>query len=553
MLKTIFSRAFTQCIWAITLSVGLSTPLSAQPAKISGPLVPAGDVGTSAFSPDGLYAVYAADKDTNGVNELYSVRLSTGVITKISGSLVAGGNVIYNGFQVSFQISPDSTRVVFVADKDTVGVTELYSTPIASNSSEPIKISGALVAGGDVVNVSFLGFQISPDSARVVFRADKDVDGVDELYSTPIASNSSEPIKLCGPLTIGGNVSDFEISPDSARVVFRADKNTDDVFELYSTPINSGAVTKISGTLVAGGDVGFFRISPDSTRVVIQADKDTAGVLELYSTPISSNTSEPIKISGSLVAGGTVFFLRISPDGTRVVFTADKDTNDVVELYSTPIANNSPIKISGAMVAGGNVAYYLISPDSARVVFLANKDTNGTDELYSTPIAASAPIKISGTLVAGGDAGTSFQISPDSARVVFIADKDTVGVKEIYRVPIANNGSTPNKISGSLVAGGGVISSQISPDGARVAFIADKDTDERFELYLVQIGGTALALDFDGDDLVLPDTDALLLARYKAGYRGAALIANAIGVNATVSNPNVIRSRIRAALGVGLP
>ena len=40
------------------------------------------------ISPDGQYAVFLADKDTDGKNELYSVTLTSGlVITKISGTL----------------------------------------------------------------------------------------------------------------------------------------------------------------------------------------------------------------------------------------------------------------------------------------------------------------------------------------------------------------------------------------------------------------------------------------------------------------------------------
>ncbi len=598
MLKSIVLRRYAQLFCAIIASVGLSATLSAQPIKISGNLVTGGEVYTFAYSPDGLYGVFIANKDTAGKLELYSVRLSNGVTTKLSGALVTGGSVfdlrisadssrvvfladkdtvgifelystpIASGapikisgtlvaggtvdfFSSNFQISPDSTRVVFVATKDDINRAELYSAPIATNSSEPIKISGAIVAGGDVFN-----FLISPDSARVVFLADKDTNDVIELYTTPIASNA--PIKISGPLVLGGSAGSFQISPDSARVVFRADKDTDGVDELYSTPIASSAPIKISGTLVAGGSTnyfGSFKISPDSARVVFVADKDTDDVLELYSTPIATNSSEPIKISGTLAANRDVNSFLISPDSARVVFDADKDTNGVQELYSTPIASSAPIKISGGLVTGGEVIDYRISPDSARVVFLADKDINDVQELYSTPIASGAPIKISGPLVTGGNvAFGAFLISPDSTRVVFLSDKDTDEVRELYSTPIATNSSAPIKISGLLVSGGEVDGGfRISPDSARVMFSADKDTNDVFELYLVQIGGTALALDFDGDDRVLPETDALLLARYKAGFRGAALTANALGVNATATNANVIRSRIRAALGAGLP
>jgi hypothetical protein len=98
-----------------------------------------------------------------------------------------------------------------------------------------------------------------------------------------------------------------------------------------------------------------------------------------------------------------------------------------------------------------------------------------------------------------------------------------------------------------------VSSFQISPDSARVVFRGDVVADEVFELFRVQIGGKALALDFDGDDRVQALSDALMLARYQLGIRGAALTANALGVNATISSPVTIEAKIKAALEQTVP
>ena len=141
---------------------------------------------------------------------------------------------------------------------------------------------------------------------------------------------------------------------------------------------------------------------------------------------------------------------------------------------------------------------------------------------------------------------SNFQISPDSTRVVFRATKDTAGVFELYSTPIASAG--PVKISGLLVAGGDVSDFQLSPDSARVVFRADKDTDDVLELYRVQSGGIAFSMDLDLDDRVLPLSDLLMFTRYQLGLRGAALIANAVGANATISSATAIEDRVSAAL-----
>ena len=75
----------------------------------------------------------------------------------------------------------------------------------------------------------------------------------DRLYSVPIGGG---PVtKLNSLLSVGGDVADFVISLDAARVVYRADQQTDGVVELYSVPIAGGPVTRLNGPLTAGGNV----------------------------------------------------------------------------------------------------------------------------------------------------------------------------------------------------------------------------------------------------------------------------------------------------------
>ena len=96
-------------------------------------------------------------------------------------------------------------------------------------------------------------------------------------------------------------------------------------------------MTKLNGALVSGGNVtGFFKISPDSSRVVYRADQQTNDVIELYSVPLVGGSET--KLNGALVSGGEVFDFQISPDSSRVVYKADQQTNEVVEFYSRVLA-----------------------------------------------------------------------------------------------------------------------------------------------------------------------------------------------------------------------
>jgi hypothetical protein len=77
-------------------------------------------------------------------------------------------------------------------------------------------------------------------------------------------------------------VNGFLIGPSSARVVYLADQETDELFELFSVPITGGTATKLSGTLVSEGDVYSWKISSDDSRVVYLADKQRDEQYELF-------------------------------------------------------------------------------------------------------------------------------------------------------------------------------------------------------------------------------------------------------------------------------
>src|SRR5262249_43497356 len=149
-----------------------------------------------------------------------------------------------------------------------------------------------------------------------------------------------------------------QFSPDSSRIIYRADQQADQVFELYGAPATGGAITKLNGTLANGGDVdgGALRFSPDGSRVMYIADQDTDEVLELYSVP--SGGGAGLKLNGSLVLGGNVVSgsAKFNAAGNRVLYTADQNVNEVFELFSVPASGGAPTKLNGTLVSGGDVS-----------------------------------------------------------------------------------------------------------------------------------------------------------------------------------------------------
>ena len=100
-----------------------------------------GDEGTEAaiYPP----VVFMADKDTDGTTELYASSDDGTTIVKLSETMVSGGNV------VDFSVSPNGVWVAYVSDQDQNGLFELYVVPVDKASGESaVKISVALSPPG---------------------------------------------------------------------------------------------------------------------------------------------------------------------------------------------------------------------------------------------------------------------------------------------------------------------------------------------------------------------------------------------------------------------
>jgi Tol biopolymer transport system component len=441
------------------------------------------DAFVEAVSPDGRWAVYGQDAETDQAIEIWSVRLPAGLPTRISG-LFPADSVI-----PKFEISPDSSRVVFLSKQDGGG-TEIFSVPIGGPSTSGVKLNGTLTAGGNV-----LAFAISPDASRVVYVADREVNDRPEIYSVPIAGPAGSGVKLNRTLVAGGRVfSVWEISPDSSRVVYVASQDTSGVEELYSVPLAGPATSgvKVSGTLVAGGDVLDLAVSADSARVVYRADQQSDGAFELYGVPLAGPAASVVKLSLGLVAGGGVENdYRISPDSARVVYRADRQTDGVFELYSVPIAGpaGSGFKLNGPLGANGDVQAdgFAVSPDSSWVVYAADQAIDEVPAGYRAPLAG--PTGSDDQIwYSAYQAIADFEILPGSSTVAVRGSETLVdGIVRLWTYPLAG---TPDPagtdwLGGEIQPNGDCVSFRLLPDGSGALYRADQEADDQIELYLL--------------------------------------------------------------------
>ena len=333
--------------------------------------------------------------------------------------------------RVDYQISPDSRTVVFISDKDTDDVNELYSVPITG--TVPIKLNPPLVKDGDVMQ-----FQFTPDGQFVIYVADQEADNRVELYRVPVGG--SDAVKLNPPLVAGGNVFGlFKIDGKNGRVIYRADQQTNEVFELWSVPIAGGASVKLNGALVSGGNINAFQIDPLSNRVVYTADQETDGKYELYSVPVVGGAvvklNPPIVLTGGGDDGLCCEFA-VNPVIPVVVFIAREAGSTGGKVYMVPTVGSPPIQLSFNLLATQRILSFRISPGGDRVVFNVGTRNGNTNAfkggLYSALIGGggAADLTEPADPTFGVDLG-DYQFTPNGKYVVYGYQKNATSIKRL--------------------------------------------------------------------------------------------------------------------------
>lgn len=275
-----------------------------------------------------------------------------------------------------YQIAPDGRRVVYGADQDTRGIGELYT----SDGVVHRRIA-TMPAQGDVQNL----FALSPDGTRAFYTADARFDGIYELFSVP-SDGSAPPVVLTDGLAAGQSITQLQVTPDGASVVFRV-RLVDNYHRLFSTHVDGSSKPIPIDVIGHLDDEAELAIDASGTRVVYLATV-RAFRFDLFSGWVDGREA-PVRLNEDLA--GSVQSFQISPDGTRVVYLADQDQADIVELYSCPIDGSSPPVMLNESLTNTleEVDSFAISTDGTRVAYLVKHFSRAGGDLFLVPIDGS--------------------------------------------------------------------------------------------------------------------------------------------------------------------
>jgi Tol biopolymer transport system component len=439
------------------------------------------------------------------LTDFFTIFFLTGVILSCNGS--NGDDGAPPGSAPPGGAPATVPAVVFIADNDSDGNKELY---VALNDGASVEM---LSTGGDVKD-----FKISPDGSRVAYRADQDTPGVIELYVNSI--NGGTPAKvsfLPDPVLFPGrnvevdplvNFDAYHWSPDNSMIAYIADQNSNDKFELFVTELNPLSNFRVSSVNIdADEDVFEFEWAPDGTLIAYRADQDFNGVIELYATqPVVINTpvkvNTPLPNAGQDVAeepGSNADVFEWASDSSRIAYIADQSfaANDVFELWTAelvsvmPTVFAAPKRVCADLTGPGSskdVKRFKWAPDDTRIAYLADQTAGGINELYTSLPDGSDNQKMHSDFIAGRNV-TTFAWALDSSRIAYIANQDNDTVFELYTsspdgitLPVNEKVSVlPDPVT---FPGRNVTTFAWAPDSTLIAYLADQDSDDVFEIYI---------------------------------------------------------------------
>ena len=377
---------------------------------------------------------------------------------RINGPLVQSG---VGDVMSDYRLTPDGARILFRADQDADDVFELFSAPV-DGAGPTLKLS-ALLPGGDV-----LEFDVGANG-RVVYRADQDADERLELYSVP-ADGSALSVRVSAPLVLGGDVIGFALSDDGTRVVYRADQDLDDVIEVYGAPTDGSALpVKLHDPLPTGfgsPDAIHTWITPDGTTALFGVFMPFQSLEILFAAPslggapplelTTSGTPPPLAFTTQLVD------LRFTADGAHALFrrVISDDENEPVSLHQVPVDGSTPaVDLSAPSLIG--VDSYAALPDSSRVIYL--EGFNNLAALYSVALDGTGRVRLDPL----NTRPSGFRLAPDGTRVVFHAG--AAASSGLWVVP--SNGAQPAQLLRGGAFGTGF---EIAPgSGAVTCLVAD--------------------------------------------------------------------------------
>ena len=352
-------------------------------------------------------------------------------------------------------------------------------------------------------------FAVAPNGQKVAVAIDPTVAGRFDLWV--MNADGSGALQLAAmPAFISpavSGVTGIRFSPDGQKIAFLADQTYDNARDVYVVPVTGGLPVKVSPARPAGSEANTalgpneFVWSRDSAKLAITGDFEVDRVLQLYLVDAVSPGVPLVVLSSAQVgpapAGTSLTGANGSLEWTaagRLLFKAKLAADTGFHLYGVDGTGANLAVLPNFPASPAQLGAFGLSPDGATLAFSADTLVTNAYEVYKMPATgASSPLLLTlGTLVPTGTGAMGpifykpLKWSPDGLKIAFIADTAVDNQNEPYVVPASGGGEVR-----LVVIGGATSLNQDcedlfwSPDSTQLAFYADHRVNNDGEAFVV--------------------------------------------------------------------
>lgn len=344
---------------------------------------------------------------------------------------------------------------------------------------------------------------LTPNQETIIAMGDNEaIDNEFHLYAIQVSTGTIK--KLSGDFVSGGDVRDYLLTPDGSKVIFRADKDTDEGIDLYVVNIDGTGLRRLGTAMATSKSVlSGYRISSDSKWVVYRETQSFLSGSNAGSSVVNIETGEQISFATS--STGFIEAGLFSPNSKYIAYRVDRTTAGcyALEVYDLQLRTETEVS-PPCPNASTDLYTFTWSPNSSQIAF-GMATTASIADLYVNSPTGGNLVKLTGATALRnglyqGFRDESILFNSQSDQIVFQADLSgvvnatTAAMKfDLYSVKV-DGSEGPIKLTSN--ANAGVVKDypliELSPSGDRVAFVADLEVDAKYEMYLAALDGSSI-------------------------------------------------------------
>ena len=365
--------------------------------------------------------------DTNGVDDIFTKNLTTGLITRLS---TTSTGTQANGASSLDGISDNGNIMLFSS-----AATNLFAGGSGNSNAENISLYVKNLTTGVVtqVDTSATGVHSNGTDSAGLFLHDNNLVGFESDGSNLVAGDTNNATDLfiknltTGAITrvsttsagvqANGNSSGEGVTTDDNQVFFDSDAtnltagDTNNTSDIFVKNLTTGAVTAVSANAQGAVSNGLFSdldwFATDGSKAIFDSDGsnllkgDTNNATDIFEKDLKTGDVTRLSTTSTgAEANGESNFVALSADGSKMLFTSSAsnlvtgDTNNQTDLFMKDLKSGEVTRIFAAptAVAGQDVNYSAeFADDDSKVVInysFADENAFAADEAALSGLAA---------------------------------------------------------------------------------------------------------------------------------------------------------------------